>query len=678
MKVEPSVKNLFKLLSLLIGIGAFYYPVNAQCGVYLRPINTQQIPYSKVYLDRTADINNDGKADLMATQDISGTDSTRERILVLPGNGNGTFGTAITIDAPVTFDDNYTVAKINNDDLLDIVAFADYSTDPVSMLIYINNGNGTFTALPSVSASGRGRPIDFADLNGDGKTDYIGAMWNGGQIRYSLGNGDGTFAAAVPINSGGTGYAGDFNGDGKRDYASSDRNVYLNNGDLTFTTFDYGSMLQFNEVIWGVADLNVDGKSDLMIASLSATPSFAILTSTGSGFTRADYVITTDTTVQGNSSIGNFAGNSAPDIVFTYRYQDKKVVFVNDGAGNFTRHDLGQRFTRYNGLRALQADLDGDGKVDYVQANSAITNSRPMLSDMSSITVLKNVCSRPGQPRIVDIDGTGISHLSYWNPATGDSYIVATNNPSDQPTVVNWGLGSFGDIPTPGDFDGDGVTDRAVYRNSTGYWYIRRSSDLGWFVFKFGLPGDKPIAADFDGDTISDIAVFRPSDGNWYLWYMGTQQFSALHWGADGDKPVPADFDGDQKADVAVYRPSTGVWYVYKSSDANFIIAPWGISSDTPIPADFDGDGRADITVHRGSNGFAYILRSSNGAASYYQFGSPGDIVQVGDFDGDFVADLAMFRPSNNSWWLTVYPFQSVGTYGVAGAIPTSSILRVE
>ncbi len=678
MRVRSRTIKLFVLISSVVAIGTAAGTASGQCGVYLRPINTQQIPYSRIYLDRSADVNNDGKTDLFFSQDVSGTDSTRERILISPGNGDGTFGTPIAIDAPATFSDNYAIARINADTLPDIVAFSYYSTDPTSMLIYLNNGDGTFTALPAVSASGRGRPIDFADLNGDGKTDYVGAMWNGGQIRYSLGNGDGTFATPVAINSGGTGYGGDYNGDGKRDYVSSDRNIYLNNGDMTFTPIDFSSMFSFNEVVGSVDDLNADGKSDLLIVSLSSTPNFAIFTSTGSGFIRSDYVITADTSVQGNVSIGNFGGNSAPDIVFTYRYQDKKVVYINDGAGNLTRQDLAHRFTRYTGLRSLQADLDGDGKVDLVQANSGITNSRPLLNDMSSITVLKNVCTKPGQPRIVDVDGTGISHLSYWNPATGDSYIISTNNPTNQPAFVNWGLGSFGDIPIPGDFDGDGITDRAVFRNSTGYWYIRRSSDLVWFVFKFGLPGDKPIAADFDGDTISDIAVFRPSEGNWYLWHMGTQQFSAMHWGADGDKPVPADFDGDQKADVAVYRPSTGVWYVYKSSDANSIIAPWGISTDTPIPADYDGDGRADITVHRGSNGFAYILRSSSGAASYYQFGSPGDMVQVGDFDGDFVADLAMFRPSNNSWWLTVYPFQSVGTYGAAGAVPTSSILRVE
>lgn len=672
-------KSGFVALLCVLIVFAVPFEALGQCGVYLRHTRTQQIPYSKLYLDNSADMNNDGNTDLLASQDISGTDSSRERILVIPGNGDGSFATPIAIDPPANFASKYAVAKINSDALLDIVAFADYSTDPVTMLVYINNGDGTFTARPPVSAAGMGRPIDFADLNADGKTDYIGAMWNGGQMRYSLGNGDGTFGTPVAINVSGSGYGGDFNGDGKRDFASNGT-LYTNNGDLTFTPTSFSAVLTFNEVIWAVDDYNLDGKSDLLVAGLSATPRFAILTSTGTGFTRSDYVITTDTgtSVEGNSISGKFAGNSAPDIVFTYRYQDKKVVYVNDGAGNFTRQDMSGRLNQYNFLRSVLADFDNDGKTDVVQANSGITNSRPLLRDISSATFLKNVCDRPGQPRIVDVDGTGMTHLSYWNPTTGDWFISPTTvGGSGLTNPVNWGRGSLGDIPTPGDYDGDGITDRAVYRESTGYWYIRRSSDLAWFVMKFGLPGDKPVASDFDGDSITDIAVWRPSDGNWYFWYMGTQQFSAVHFGSDGDKPVPADFDGDLKSDMAVYRPSTGVWYVYRSSDSGFIIMQWGLDTDRPIPADFDGDGKADISVHRESDTVAYIFRSSSGQASYFQFGSPGDLLQIGDFDGDFIADLAMFRPSTQTWWTSASPV-SIGTYGAPGVIPVSSILRIE
>lgn len=681
---HQTVKRVISLLSILIATTAAGIVGYGQCtGVYSRHTSTRQLPYSKVYLDIAADITGDGKVDLLASQNLATfSDSIRNRILIVPGNGDGTFGTPTAIDAPTDFDETYTIAKVNNDALYDIIAFAGYSTDPVTMLVYINNGNGTFTPKPPVSAAGMGKPVDFADLNGDGKTDYVGFLSVGnGHLQYSLGNGDGTFSPSGAINSFASGFGGDFNGDGKRDYYGySDRTIYLNNGNLTFTPLNLSPMFTPGDTLWTGLDANADGKTDLLVINFSATRSFSIFTSTGTGFTRTDYPITSDPTTQVFTHIGNFSGNSATDIVFSEIYKNKKIVFTNDGAGNFTRQDLDQRLYSPKFLRSLQADFNNDGKDDFIQVTSGITNSLLLLKDITSITFLKTVCDRPGQPRIIDLDGTGNTDLSFWDPATGAwsmrSYIIPGGYGPSETSTVNWGLGSLGDIPTPGDFDGDGVPDRAIYRDSTGFWYVRRSSDQVWFVMQFGLPGDKPVVADYDGDTISDIAVWRPSDGTWYFSYMGTQQFGAVRWGMDGDKPVPADFDGDLKADIAVFRPSTGVWYTLKSSDSSFTASIWGLSTDKPIPADYDGDGKADVTIYRESNGVVYIMRSSNATASYYQWGSPGDIFQIGDFDGDYVADLGVFRPSVGGWWAPNY--FALGAYGNAGSIPTSSILRVE
>jgi|GEM_PF-2575115 len=56
----------------------------------------------------------------------------------------------------------------------------------------------------------------------------------------------------------------------------------------------------------------------------------------------------------------------------------------------------------------------------------------------------------------------------------------------------------------------------------------------------------------------ADLAVWRPSTGVWYvLGGQGSQQVF-MQWGGSGDVTVPGDYDGDGKTDFSVFRPSEG------------------------------------------------------------------------------------------------------------------------
>jgi len=217
----------------------------------------------------------------------------------------------------------------------------------------------------------------------------------------------------------------------------------------------------------------------------------------------------------------------------------------------------------------------------------------------------------PGQPTVAwgnnsdipvpaDYNGDGKPEIAVFRPAGqhasnpkpgvyGEWQILGQASPR----IFGSGVFPYNDIPVPGDYNGDGKAEIAVYRATEGRWYIDgQSSAIGW-----GQDGDVPVPADYNGDGKTDIAIVRKEAGAWQWWVYDNPEYQGLAYGSSDSKLIPADYNGDGKTDIAVAYATGGAWHWYVRNDSNYQGMPYGASDSIPVPADYNGDGKADIAV---------------------------------------------------------------------------------
>ncbi len=143
-----------------------------------------------------ADVNGDGKPDLLVastpTDFLYGTGT----VSVLLGTGTGSFATATNFAAGNDAN-SMAVADVNGDGKPDLVV-TNYHTATVSVLL--GTGTGTFGALTSFAVGLYPASVAVADVNGDGKPDLVVANYGSHTVSVLLGNGNGSFGAADQLH----------------------------------------------------------------------------------------------------------------------------------------------------------------------------------------------------------------------------------------------------------------------------------------------------------------------------------------------------------------------------------------------------------------------------------------------------------------------------------------------
>jgi hypothetical protein len=531
-------------------------------------------------------------------------------------------------------------ADLNGDGIPDIVVASATSVTTGTLSIFLGQGNGSFTAgatlnVPLVSATGvvpLGVTID--DVNGDGKLDLIattaGSSSSSG-ITVFLGQGNGSFGAGItgPVNVGGqVAVTADFNGDGKKDIATSFGQILLGNGDGTFNLVSQ-TIPEGQQGGLAAADYNQDGKIDLAFTNgLAGTLDVYFGNGDGTFTYSASYV-----GLSGSVEASDLDGDGFPDLFVGTAHGGFYSVGIetnsffqmvlNQGNGTFGQSrayyqqgpNAPSTFANTPQPNVLYdvADFNGDGKPDVVML---LTNlATPVLSVLagngdgtlqgSGATGIQTSLSNPASAQYVvalvagDVNADGKNDVVFaWTPNGTDqlnpnphiSVALGNGNGTFQaqqdyaiPTPVTQGLNDS-EAPTLvlTDINGDGKPD-IIYIDENGALYVMLNNGNGTFATPLQVGTEPNLTSlavqDVNGDGKPDIVAITggnvpPSTPFAAYLYLGNgngtfQTPVTLAPGAYWLNAVAiADMNGDGKPDIIISgQPSDK-----SSSDMNVLL----------------------------------------------------------------------------------------------------------
>jgi hypothetical protein len=212
-----------------------------------------QRTYAGMYTYNHADLNNDGREDLVY--------HTQTGFAVVLSSGGATYAAPMSYNVPDGAPSGTVSLDINNDGKLDELAF---NTFAPGIYEYLNTGSGGLqlaATLPMANVM----DMVVGDFNHDGYAD-IAFTTIDGNLHVWFNNHGGGFTAGPTTSVPGIVQlsVGDFDGDGAADIAAtSNQGTYLYFGDNTghFTTVNATTQ---HGAYYYLMDLNGDGKSDLV------------------------------------------------------------------------------------------------------------------------------------------------------------------------------------------------------------------------------------------------------------------------------------------------------------------------------------------------------------------------------------------------------------------------------
>jgi serine-aspartate repeat-containing protein C/D/E len=239
-------------------------------------------------------------------------------------------------------------------------------------------------------------------------------------------------------------------------------------------------------------------------------------------------------------------------------------------------------------------------------------------------------------------------HAGEWNLPAADDELRSSD------------FGLAGATPLTGDFNGDGITELALFLD--GEWFLDANGNGRWdehdLWAKLGAAGDRPVVGDWDGDGRDDIGIFGPQ---WERDHVALAHEPGLpdaenqlrhneiaQAAEEAATPVRTAKNMPPTAEQATegLRDLQHTQRGIRRSDLIDHVFQLGAGSDVPIAGDFNGDGIDSLGIYRGGNWRLDVdgdgkLTSDDRSV---KFGAKNDIPVVGDFDGDGIDEIGIFR----------------------------------
>lgn len=629
----------------------------------------------------TGDFNGDGRLDV-ASFDGSA-------VSVLLGRADGTLAPAWR--SPV-LTDGFTPLSLllsgdfNDDDILDLATVYGTSSVDSGVVVILGNGDGTFAPAQRFATQGYADKLVSGDFNGDGRLDLATDSSSGNfdsdsfmqlpDASVLLGLGDGTFAPAKQFLIGPVSFdgflvgasldaedllSGDFNGDGRWDLAASIRtydpttgdsnngvSILLSRGDGTFAETQYSSVAQGVSLLSD--DFNGDGHLDLAAISPGAV---SVLLGLGDGTFASEQHTDLRSINQFFAVSADFNSDGRLDLAIDdVNGNDVSVILNLENGGLVSPQDLG---SNPNQATPLLADLDGDGIRDSAIVNQAgqilfrrghadtLTFDPPLVLN-SVKRPARAICVLNGELAALDRD----DFVSLYS-LTRDDQVVATSPEKRLPTGI---------LPVrvaAADLNGDGRDDLVVANAGSQDVSVFLSRPFGGYLPPQRLPAGGGVAAlqlvDLDGSGTIDIVTGNARSGDVSV---------LLNTGKGAFEP------SRYRAGTQLYgQDEQGLRAQERTSDL--------------AAGDFNEDGFPDlIAANTSAHGFTLLRGTRHGgfvnpapADSVLTAGMAPILVRAGRFTGDSHLDLAVaFQNSNDIW---IYAGDGKGGFGRPFVFDTGS-----